>query len=385
MTFSRMMGNIKTYVLGLSIVILNCQGTIKGLDNELTPLAELKLAVKQSELEQIPSEVRSRLRVGLVWLGINLPSSWCAEQLSSIFLNIDQEQFDEEDEQSSELSLDIDALTQFTQLCRNPLGVSPLLAGPSAPLGTVIEEGLVTTTITFSSLPPADVLIGTPDSRVAYASLVVFDDLNQNEVLDIGFSLPPIFWGDGPGRDDDDDGPDEGRSWFGEEKEPDLLYSASFIDLITSHTRLVFREGEFTESFFYPLGGCVPPKGFSILALEGNFQSAECQVKALSEPTILPLSEPSAQKQEVICAATDVFTFEPPKEPLGEEFELLCLSAEELVVSDKTQSCKNLSVLQLADCPPHKDSCAYPEWDYRDNPPEWWPCLMTESVTASEP
>ena len=129
---------------------LSCQGSIYGLDDTLTPLAELKLSVRAEEVAALPEEVRKRLRVGLVWLDINIPSEWCAEQLSAQLLGEEsgeesggeesggeesggEESGGEESggEESGEEgpSLDIVELNQLLALCRDPLGVAPALAG----------------------------------------------------------------------------------------------------------------------------------------------------------------------------------------------------------------------------------------------------------------
>ena len=382
------------YFLFASYCLLSsCQGKIQGLDDSLTPLAELKLSIKQSELDDLPSEVRARLRVGLVWLGINIPSTWCAEQLTQLIISLEMNPEDPPEIPTTLPTADLTVLSKLFELCRNPFGVSPLLVGPSAPLAKTEENGLITTKLVFNTLPPAEVLIGTPDSRIAYASLVVFDDQNNNQTLDLGFSFPPIFWDDqfGPDDDDSDEGQGQGqgrgrsRGWDLDEVEPDTLYSASFIDLLSNQRRLVFREGQFTESFFYPLGGCTPPQGFSIIEVEGDFQQATCQIYSMSEPSLLPLSQPSSQKQEVICEPTDVFIFQPPKLMPEEQYELICISNEELAVSDPTLSCKNLSIIKLSSCPYSEPNCSNPEWDQRDMPPSWWPCrTMTEIVEGDQ-
>lgn len=137
---------------------------------------------------------------------------------------------------------------------------------------------------------------------------------------------------------------------------------------------MVFREGDFTPNFFYPVADCIPPKGFSVMTVEGDFQSASCESSFLSTPTLLTISEPTARRQEVVCEATDVWRFKPPKEPLNDKYQLSCISHTELAVVDPIQPCKQLSILSLVDCGPTSPDCSYPEWDIRDEPPSWWPC-----------
>ncbi len=361
------LGQVMLSLCLILMSLLSCQQqTIHGLDDQLTPLAELKLSVNKSALESLSTETRSRLRFGLVWLSVNIPSSWCADKLSSILLG---EAFS-----SQELA----SLTQLTQLCNNPLGVAPALAGPSVAIeseSAVFAEDLITNSIIFTALPPSEVLIGTPDARVAYASLVIFEDLNDNGVLDLGKAFSPVFW-DERGPRDRDDGPDEGsrRRFDEEENQADRLYSSSFTSLLDSHQRLVFREGQFTESYFYPLGGCVPPQGFSYLQVTGDFQEASCTASPIDTPLLLKLAEPSLTLQETICSPAEVWTFEPPQSELSEEYEYICISDTELAATDPEQNCKNLSIIQLVDCPSNQPDCDA-QWDVRDTPPAWWPCL----------
>ena len=367
------MNHAWTFIKGVLFVLISaisfssCQQKIYGLDNQLTPLAELKLSVLQSDLEQLPIETRSRLRFGLVWLGINIPSTWCAERLSSILLG---EAFS---------SVEFAELTQLSELCRNPLGVAPILAGPSVALedasSVISEDGLITQSIVFTALPPSEVLIGTPDARIAYASLVIFEDLNDNGILDIGQSHPPIFWDElEPRRNRNDDSVKESRFSFDDYDSADQLYSSSFNSLLDSHQRLVFREGRFNESYFYPLGGCTPPPGFSYLNVDGDFQEASCTASPIDEPIVLTLTKPSLSLQEAICAPADVWLFQPPINEPDSHYQYTCLSPNELAASDPEQNCKNLSIIQLVDCPINEPNCNDAEWDVRDQVPEWWPC-----------
>ena len=349
-----------------------CEGPLSGLDDELTSLAELKVHIRSEDVRRLPADVQSRLRMGLIWLGVNIPSSWCAAQLSTQLLPAEGDQ----DEKDPALSSNIAELSQLFELCRNPLGVAPALAGPSVSISAVDDAELISASISFTALPPSEVLIGTPNARVGYASIVIFDDQNENQALDIGLSFPPVFW-DRDARGDDDT--DEGlKRRFGEEMSPDLLYSASFTSLLNDHQRLVFREGDFVESFFYPLGGCIPDRGFSVVNVEGDFLSANCTSHPIDDPTLLRISEPTLQRQELACVPTEVWRFEPPKEPIDERYKQSCISSLEIAITDPELPCKQLSVISLIDCEPTELDCDRPEWDLRDMPPAWWPCTEEE-------
>ena len=79
--------------------------------------------------------------------------------------------------------------------------------------------------------------------------------------------------------------------------------------------------------------------------------------------------------QEAICSPSDVWTFKPPQtlKPYP-DYQYTCLSPNELAASDPEQNCKNLSIIQLVDCPPSEPNCDDATWDFRDQIPEWWPC-----------
>ena len=385
-----------TFIISVKYVILyfiitlplGCTGQLYGLDDTLTPIAQVQVSVKGEEVEQLPPAVQARLRVGIIWLGINIPSVWCAEKLSSLLLHHQEEQevqpkedetqnTNSEEDEDGDIQLDFAKLSQLLTLCRDPLGVAPTLAGPSVAIQGETDAGLLHLQLTFTSLPPADVLIGSPDARVAYAALVVFDDLNENGVLDIGLSIPPLFWDDPRGLDDDDqdkENDERAQRRFGDLNTPDELYSASFTSLLSTHQRLIFREGDFVESFFYPMGDCVPPQGFSMATVEGSFPSATCDTYPITTTTVLPISKPSLDRQEVICEPTEVFIFKPPQAPPSEAYEYECISSTELAAQDPTQACKNLSVIKLIDCPPSEPNCESAAWDIRETPPIWWPC-----------
>ena len=64
--------------------------------------------------------------------------------------------------------------------CRDSFGFVPDRAGADAPL----EPG-VPATLSLINFPAADVMVGDLTARIAYASLVVYDDRNSNGTLDV--------------------------------------------------------------------------------------------------------------------------------------------------------------------------------------------------------
>ena len=373
--------------LGCVSCLWGCAGQIRGLDDTLTPIARVRVALPREHILILSDEVRKRLRVGVLWAGVNLPSLWCAEQLSGL-LNSSDPSVDEmlgtaEDPFDEYAPETLERLTQLMELCPDPFGVTPALAGPSVSIDQGVErDEYLEIEITFTALPPAEVIIGTPEARVAYGSLVVFDDLNEDEVLTIGFDLPLGLSKDGQGPDEGDDGRRREDSWF-EPVSPDLLYGASFTSLLEDQDRLVFREGDFVESFFYPLGGCTPPPGLSIVNVIpeelGDQERSDCRTLSLSEPLKLEVSAPSTRLQELVCEPSEVWvsSAEYYDSLIGDDLDgaqLTCLSEWELAISGRDEACKTLSVIRLLDCPSDEPMCAYPQWDDRDRPPVWWPC-----------
>src|SRR6185503_17716700 len=134
--------------------------------------------------------------------------------------------------------------------CRDPFGFVSNVVSVGAPIAIDVPA-----TLTLSQLPAADVLVGDVTARVAYASLVVFDDRNDTGTLDLLQQFRSFM--------DDREGP---PTVVGPEP-PDIIYGASFVTMTERDRRVAYREGEFDKlSAFYPRAGCDPPmRGFSVL------------------------------------------------------------------------------------------------------------------------
>ena len=162
--------------------------------------------------------------------------------------------------------------------CRDPFGFVPASVGPSVPLS---PDG--PTSVTLEELPPTDVLVGGITARVAYGSLVVFDDRNLNG-LDLAFphrSASGGRRGDGPQAVDVPD-------------LPDIIYGASFVTMTASDQRVAYREGAFVPSAFYPRAGCsAPPPGFSVLGASG-FLSQQTALAAALEGQLPAEKDPGS-------------------------------------------------------------------------------------------
>lgn len=237
-----------------------CAEGIVGMEETTTPLATLRV-------ELAPGTDVSDLahpRVGLIWAGqvIAEPTCWLAA-----------------------LGLGGAAQQAAAAGCRDPLGFYPKDAGVSVPLG---DDG--TAEIPLYALPSADWMIGDLTARVAYATVVLYDDGQDDETLGIRFPwwgrgrayLPvdqrgELDGGGGPGGGPDGGGdgggggPGGGPGEFGDEGARDVIHAASFVSMTRADLRLAFREGDFdAASAFYPRPGCAAPaKGYSLLGADG--------------------------------------------------------------------------------------------------------------------
>lgn len=279
--------------------------------------------------------------------------------------------------------------------CRDPFGFIPARVMASAPLA---PDG--TAAIDLFALPSADLMVGDITARVAYASLVVYDDKNANGTLDLAVPFRPA----------DRDGGDMGSGAGSDDtRTPDVVLGASFITQTQADQRIGYREGAFITTGFYPRAGCGDPSpAFSVLQASGFTADAAIQATlmgALPQETDLsqcvqrapdsgPMSfaygdslDPSGRAlPELECTerTTDstVRYREPPQDmpdltnrtsacvhypSFGDPSDVI-----EFVVSGSTDdSCVGLTHYILKGCREGPD-CGTPDWD--DSPPLWWPC-----------
>jgi hypothetical protein len=297
--------------------------------------------------------------------------------------------------------------------CRESFGFVPNRADADIP----ITPG-VPATIDLHTLPNADLMVGDITARIAYASVIVYDDRNGNGVLDFRHPQRQHHQGDRP---DDAGGA------------PDAVYGASFISMTQPDRRVAFLEGDFSALrgvAFYPRVGCAdPPKSFSILSA-GGFSAAAALTSGL-DGTIPPEDDPSA------CATA---TFDdtivipiPPQAPAALS-QLACTTNDEggvtyyrqapadpnapadanapadpIDLTHSTWACASLprigtdagagsSAQQLVVASPPSDPCrstqhytlrgcnndpfcASPSWPAKGTipiPPSWWPCSTSQ-------
>jgi hypothetical protein len=259
----------------------------------------------------------------------------------------------------------------------------------------------VPATFDLYDLPAADLMVGDITARIAYASVVVYDDRNGNGVLDLRH---PTRQRRGGGDQMNDAG-----------GAPDAVYGASLISMTRPDRRVAFLEGDFSalrRVAFYPRLGCAdPPKGFSILSA-GGFSAAAalasglagtippeddpsaCATATLDDTIVVPIPpQAPAALSQLACTTNDeggvtyyrVAPTDPPYDLT--KWTWACAgfprigtdagagsSAQQLVVASLPgDPCRSTLHFTLRGCN-NDPFCASPSWDITATPPSWWPC-----------
>jgi hypothetical protein len=344
-----------------AIVLAGCGG-LTGFGGEVPPLATVQVVTTGTTTEQ-----PAHLQVALVW-----GAQWLIEPLCILPPESDE------------------VAAVLVRGCRDPFGFVPDRVGAN----NAIEPGIVTELPLFE-LPATDVLVGDLTARVAYASVVVYDDRDVDGTLDLTRASRP------------DDG---GLAGDMPPVSTDLVYGASFSSMTTPDQRLAFREGAFNSSAaFYPRAGCgAPPPGFAIVTA-GGFSASEAIAASLrgelprEDPatctevkpevatiTVSLSSTPPAAVRETACTERLVDSStryrEPPAAPLDlTDRAFACANIPDfgtgratgiiqLIVSSRTDDrCRGLTHFVLRGCA-DDPTCAEPAWDHSATPPSWWPC-----------
>jgi hypothetical protein len=280
--------------------------------------------------------------------------------------------------------------------CRESFGFVPNRAAADIP----ITPG-VPATFDLYTLPAADVMVGDITARIAYASVIVYDDRNGNGVLDFRHPQRQRRGGGEPIND-------AGGA-------PDAVYGASFISMTQPDRRVAFLEGDFSalrSVAFYPRVGCAdPPKSFSILSA-GGFSAAAALTSGLAG-TIPPEADPSAcatatlddtiaipipprapaALSQLACTTNDeggvTYYRQAPANPIDLTHSTWACasfprigtdagagsSAQQLVVASlPSDPCRSTVHYTLRGCN-NDPFCASPSWPADGIPvPSWWPC-----------
>ncbi len=216
-------------------------------------------------------------------------------------------------------------------------------------------------------LPKASVSVGDERTRIAYGSLLVAEDRNQDGQLSL------ISAGSSRRNRDRGDLP----ALLGD---PDTIVGASFYTLRGDQQRLVFREGGFVEaSNFYPAPGCAPPPpSFSVMLapplVEPPAVPGVCAFyDAARAIEVAPLS--ASDGLAMMCRpAQRAFFFREPQadEPPSKGATVVCLS-HEIFAAVESGPCPRFRAYALKGCQ-DDPFCDKPDWDVTRSPPTWWPC-----------
>ncbi|MBA3503817.1 MAG: hypothetical protein M4D80_14715 [Myxococcota bacterium] len=342
-------------------------GDLQRFGGDAPPLTTLAVVVT-GDLEAVRTADSPDLRIAVVW-----GAQWLSESTCTT------------------LPATTEETTFLTSGCRHPLFFTPKRAGDSVPLSPNVPFEFP-----LDDLPGGDVMIGGLSARIAYASLVVFDDRDHSGVLELGrMQRPPYRDTRGKQEDEHDDDNTTG----------DIVYGASFAAMTEPDTRLAFREGAFnTASAFYPRQGCgEPPPRFGVLAA-GGFSVLEAYTAASESrlpsqdpatciegtPATMPITialRPPVEVREAAClqrsSSGTIRYYAPPVEAIDfSDRSFLCRvipekQVTELIVTQRTADrCRGLTHYVLRGCSDdERVDCELPEWDFTQSPPGWWPCL----------
>jgi len=270
--------------------------------------------------------------------------------------------------------------------CRDPFGFVPARVAASTPIAIGTPAA-----IELYSVPASDIMVGDLTARVAYASVILFDDKDHDGTLTLGRPNRPMETNRPPDTTTIDSN--------------DLVYGASFVSMTQPDQRVAFRQGAFIQSAFYPRAGCADPQtGFSVLGA-GGFSAAAALAATLAGT--LPMEAPAtctntlaADTQftlslqsatalnEMRCTehATDASV--RYREPDADAPDLTdrvgaCVHSPsfdarsdviEYVISGRSKdSCVGLTHYVLRGCN-ESPTCGSPDWDHSLTPPPWWPC-----------
>lgn len=324
-----------------SSVLAACEGAPHVLGTEETPLFVVRGRISGT----VPPS--PNLRVGIVWAGVPVYVPYCHDRGPTPL--------------DPRRSLSLVAQNG----CRDPLDVVPALAGPSLPL----DPGVGTFELPIAHLPDASVMVGRLPSRVAYGTVVIYDDLDGNGTLD--FAGP--CGADAGGRDS------TGSTLSEVTQETEPIYAASFSTLRREQTRIAYVEGPFDgDSYYYPHPRCtvLPPAGFSLWVV-GDLRAADdtCRLAAPEDDVVLEGVD-TYLLDHLSCpqGSRDAFPRPPPRRLPSDRFHWECTPEGGMAVSSPYCACPNLRVYQLRGC--YADAaCETPDWDV-PAPPEW-PCIPT--------
>gem|GEM_PF-2725342 len=399
-------------LIGAMLASAGCDEGIKALEEKSEPLWTIPIKVTGDISKMLPKKMKAEdvnLRVGLVWAGVPNPPRFCIEAMMG-------------------LAKEASATAVAEKGCRDIFGFVPSLIQASAPIG---KDG--TALLEIEHLPTAEVLVGTPEGRVAYGSLVIYDDRDNDRALKLrrgnhtftcreqhgpgnrGKSScgPEFEEGDGKGKvarteggegssggqatppaggssssSSGDKGGNSGNNGEGnggdggdgkknnkKDRKEDWIWGASWTSMIQPHVRVAFREGSFdVASLFYPTVGCdPPPQGFSLIDVSGLPTASSCEVRDKDAGPVTIALEATETVSDVACT-NDNFHFHDSRRKPDTSQPWVCTAGNRALIAANTPSlCKGLSAVSIVGCR-STAACKEPDWDFTKTPPTWWPC-----------
>lgn len=366
--------------LCLAATLFGCGNAARGLEDDGTPLLTIAVNVT-GELGPLLRPGRSddgiELRAALVWAGVAAPARFCLQHAAG-------------------LGGEVSATKLAEAGCPDVFGVVPGLVQAEAP----VVDGKAK--LALQALPSAEVLVGAPQARVGYASIVIYQDRNGNDALDLtnafhsypgttdhtttdvdggasdskGGAQPDAAGvgrrNSGPGREFGQEGPNDVGG------DPDRVWGSSFVSIREPHVRIAYREGGWVAaSLFYPAFGCEPPASFSLMHVSGSPTKATCTYSDITATAVDVPLQASETVAEARCRPYS-FHYHDTKRIPDLSLPYLCVSKNELLVANAPGGCKGLAGSLLRGCRKDPD-CDKPDWDDTKNPPKWWPCGTPEA------
>ncbi len=340
-------------------------GNVSGFGGSVPPLATVHVQVTGDFASvQVPGPVAPKLHAALVW-----GAQWLTEPLCVLPPG------------------DASVAALIAAGCRDTFGFVPVRVAANAPLA---PDG--TAELDLLDLPAADVMVGGVTARVAYATVVVYDDRDGDGTLTLGLASRL-------------GGRDQGQLNDTGVQTVDLVYAASFASMTQPDTRLAYREGGFDRTAaFYPRAGCGDPLpsfsivsagGFSAMAaiaaeLNGQLPQEDpstCREQPSDTPVTVAYQQP-AQLHELACQERTLDSSIRYREPPADPIDLTARTAAyakvpdlgsgkangmiQYVVSGQSDdSCMGLTHYTLRGCR-NDPLCAQPQWDITATPPSWW-------------
>lgn len=398
--------------LALPVLLAAC-GDLVGLEGQPTALTQLTVRVT-GDLEPLRPKgtlgETPRLRVALVWGQQYKSEAFCSKQIVAQLVVMFPDL-------AALLPGDPSTTAVAVAGCRDVAGFVPQWVAADA---AVVQGKPIA--LELFNLPAAQAMVGEVSGRIAYGSLLVYDDRNENGSLDLHRRCPEPFQF-GPGGGGGGRGPGGGQGGKPcPDPDRDFVYGASFATMMLPHQQIAFREGDFNAlSFFYPVQGCTPPVGFSVLNVGPMTLDPKakppllpvapgvCTAATFDQPVDIAL-QATETLRDVACTAsggnqgTTRYREAPEKSPdltspwvcqvvpkpkvtekdpkrAAAEIAMLAKLPDnmELVLARPAADCKGLTHYLLRGCEDDSAYCEVPHWDAttaRNPPPAWWPCTV---------